>query len=135
MLQQNRQFMTQFFERFAPPSAQGNVGLATQRVQAQNNRELRLTEFTKIVPQFNGRSSNPADAEYWINEVEKAFRVGQIPDDMKVPLAEFQLKERANDWWVTLKPNIRVEELNWQGFKDRFYLRYFPSSTRDQMLS
>ena len=54
---------------------------------------------------------------------------------MTVPLAEFQLKERANDWWVTLKPNIRVEELTWQGFKDRFYLRYFPALTRDQMLS
>ena len=48
-----------------------------------------MTEFTKIAPQFNGRSSNPVDAEYWINEVEKAFRVGQIPDDMKVLLAEF----------------------------------------------
>ena len=127
--------MTQFFERFAPPPAQGNVGPAAQGVQAQNNRELKLTEFTKIVPQFNGRSSDPADAEYWINEVEKAFRVGQIPEDMKVPLAEFQLKERVNDWWVTLKPNIKVEELTWQGFKDRFYLRHFPSSTRDQMLN
>ena len=94
-----------------------------------------MTEFSKIAPQFNGRSSDPADAEYWINEVEKAFKAGQILYDMKVPLAEFQLKERANDWWVTLKSNIRVEDLTWQGFKDRFYLRYFPSSTRDQMLS
>ena len=104
-------------------------------MQAQNNRELRLTEFTKIAPQFNGQSSDPADVEYWINEVEKAFRARQITDDMKVSLVEFQLKKRANDWWVTLKSNIRVEEMTWQGFKDRFYLSYFPSLTRDQMLS
>ena len=108
MLQQNQQFMTQFFERFASLPAQGNVGPASPGIQTQNNKELRLTEFTKIAPQFNGRSSDPANAEYWINEVEKAFKAGQIPDDMKVPLVEFQLKERANDWWVTLKPNIRV---------------------------
>ena len=48
-------------------------------------------------------------------------------------LAEFQLKERANNWWVSKKASLR-EEVNWAGFKVLFYEKYFPESTKDKML-
>ena len=117
--QQNQQFMAQqqqqnqqFLERLIPQSAPTNVGLAKQDRPVQNHRELKLHEFTKLASKFNGRSSDPADAEFWMNEIEKAFRASETPEDMKVPLLEYQLKERVNDWWVAMKPTIRAEELN-----------------------
>ena len=48
-------------------------------------------------------------------------------------LTEFQLKERANDWWVAKKASLR-EGVNWAGFKVLFYEKYFPESTKDKML-
>ena len=48
-------------------------------------------------------------------------------------LAEFQLKELANDWRVAEKASMR-EEVNWPGFKVLFYEKYFPESTKDKIL-
>ena len=49
-------------------------------------------------------------------------------------LAEYQLKDEANDWWVPKKANL-TEQVNWTGFKVLFFEKYFPSCTRDKMLS
>ena len=67
------------------------------RERPTQSREIKLAEFTKLAPPFIRTSFDPADAEYWINDVEKAFSTSEIPEAMKVPLVEFQLKERAND--------------------------------------
>ena len=48
-------------------------------------------------------------------------------------LAEYQLKERANDWWTAKKASIR-DAVDWEGFKTLFYEKYFPESTKDKML-
>ena len=88
--QQNQQLLKQLI----PQPAQANVG---QVRQVQNPRGWKLPEFAKLALQFTGKLTNLADAEYWMNETEKAFGAGDISEDMKVPLAEFQLKERAND--------------------------------------
>ena len=42
-----------------------------------------------MAPQFTGKSFNLVDAKYWINEVEKALTVGEIPKAMKVSLVSF----------------------------------------------
>ena len=81
---QQQQQNQQFLERLIPQPAQANVG---QVRQVQNPREWKLSEFAKLAPQFSGRSTDPANAEYWINEIEKAFRAGDILEDMMVPLA------------------------------------------------
>ena len=49
-------------------------------------------------------------------------------------LAEYQLKEEANNWWVSKKANQR-EPVTWEQFKEMFFEHYFPSSTRDKMFS
>ena len=103
-----------------------------QEQQAQV-KEVKLLEFIKLAPPFTGESPDPAIAENWIVEVEKAFSACQTPEELKMPLAEFQLKARAHDWWSTKKMSLQ-EEVNWIRFKELFYENYFPSSTRDKML-
>ena len=72
-------------------------------------------------------------AEKWISEVEKTFKAFEVPDASKMSLAEFQLKEQANDWWTAKKASMK-DEVNGVGFKVLFYEKYFPDSTKDKML-
>ena len=130
MLTVMQQQQQQFFQLFAPQAQAAVVPPQVRPVQA---RELRLPEFTKLAPQFTGQSPDPMVAENWVNEVEKTFKAFEVPEASKLSLAEFQLKERANDWWVAKKASMG-EEVGWTGFKVLFYEKYFPESTKDKML-
>ena len=48
-------------------------------------REVKLPEFSKLAPQFDGKSSDPVDAENWIMRVEKSFSAFKVPERMKIP--------------------------------------------------
>ena len=97
-------------------------------------KRIGLPEFSKLAPQFDGKFSDLADVEFWVTEVEKAFSGCRITEENKMALAEYQLKSDANDWWVAKKRNTS-EAITWEGCKVMFYEKYFPSSTRDKMLS
>ena len=136
--QQNQQFLVQqqqqFFQQFAQQAQarQAQVGQVVERpVQA---REVRLPEFAKLAPEFDGKSPDPVVAENWVIEIEKTFKASNVSEAMKMPLAEFQLKDTANDWWVGEKAGQQAE-VTWTAFKELFYKKYFPQSTRDAMLS
>lgn len=45
--------------------------------------------FIKLALPFPGKSTDPAIAESWIIEVEKAFSVCQMPEEFKMPFAKF----------------------------------------------
>ena len=70
-----------------------------------------LPGFIKLAPPFTEESFDPAVAENWIIEVEKAFSTCQTPEELKMPLTEFQLKERAHDWRSTKNMSLQ-EEVN-----------------------
>ena len=78
--------------------AQANVEAAAVAGNRQAQaREVRLTEFSKLAPRFNGRLNDPVDAENWIMGVEKSFVAFDVVERMKMPYAEFQLEEFADD--------------------------------------
>ena len=54
---------------------------------------MRLPEFAKLAPEFDGRSYDPIDAENWVGHVEKAFAAFEIPDRKKMSMAGFQMAE------------------------------------------
>ena len=57
-----------------------------------------MPEFAKLVPEFDRKSSDLVDTENWVIRVEKIFLAFEVPDKLKMPMAEFQLKLNANDW-------------------------------------
>ena len=96
MLMQRQQQMQQqqaFFQQFNPQPGNGVAPVGQQYVQP-----IGLPEFSKLAPQFHGKSTDPLDAEFWVTEVEKAFSGCRITDENKMALAEYQLKLDANDW-------------------------------------
>ena len=132
LVQQQQQFFQQFTQQARPVGQEGPAaptGLGPARV-----REVRLPEFVNLTPDFTGKALDPVIAENWIKEMEKAFKAFAVTDDMKMSLAEYKLKETANDWWTSESANQR-DPVTWENFKEMFYRKYFPQSTREQMMS
>lgn len=78
------------------------------------------------------RTTDPADAEGWMNVLEKCFKVMRCLDDRKVELATFLLKKEADYWWRTFESQYHdTNEINWNEFKNAFYEKYYPRSYKD----
>ena len=78
---------------------------------------------------FMGDKFDLTVAKSWIEELEKAFRACQIPEDQKLSMAAFLLKRDANNWW---KRVIRdLVQPTWQTFRDEFFQEYFSDATRE----
>ena len=63
--------------------------MGVQGDRPAQEREVKLPEFSKLAPRFDGKSSDPVDAENWIMRVEKSFSAFEVPERMKMPLTEF----------------------------------------------
>ena len=103
LVQQQQQFFQQFTQQARPIGQEGPanpIGLRPAKV-----REVRLPEFVNLTPDFTGKALDPMIAENWIKEMEKAFKAFAVADDMKMSLAEYKLKETANDWWTSESAN------------------------------
>ena len=73
---------------------------------------------------------DPIKAEGWIIELEKAFAACQVPEDRKVDLAIYLMKQDAYNWWM-LNSEEFVRPILWNTFKDAFFLKYIPSTVRE----
>ena len=87
-----------------------------------------------MVPKFFGSQTDPTAAEIWIEELEKSFEICEVPDDKKVGVAVYQLKEDAYNWWREERVKIQGP-LTWERFREVFFRRYYSDSTREQMVS
>ncbi|TYK11538.1 uncharacterized protein E5676_scaffold1301G00020 [Cucumis melo var. makuwa] len=87
---------------------------------------------------FEG-STDPVDAENWLNMLEKCFDVMKCPEDRKVRLATFLLQKEAEGWWKSiLAMRSDARALDWQTFRGIFEDKYYPSTyceaKRDEFL-
>ncbi|KAA0043589.1 uncharacterized protein E5676_scaffold2208G00290 [Cucumis melo var. makuwa] len=87
---------------------------------------------------FEG-STDPADAENWLNMLEKCFDVMNCPEERKVRLATFLLQKEAEGWWKSiLARHSDARALDWQTFRGIFEDKYYPSTyceaKRDEFL-
>ncbi|KAA0044984.1 retrotransposon protein, putative, Ty3-gypsy subclass [Cucumis melo var. makuwa] len=87
---------------------------------------------------FEG-STDPADAEDWLNMLEKCFDVMNCPKERKVRLATFLLQKEAEGWWKSILARLSdARTLDWQTFKGIFEDKYYPSTyyeaKRDEFL-
>ncbi|KAA0053247.1 DNA/RNA polymerases superfamily protein [Cucumis melo var. makuwa] len=87
---------------------------------------------------FEG-STDPADAENWLNMLEKCFDVMNCPEERKVRLATFLLQKEAEGWWKSiLARRSDAHALDWKTFRGIFEDKYYPSTyceaKRDEFL-
>ncbi|KAH7661241.1 Zinc finger CCHC-type protein [Dioscorea alata] len=93
-----------------------------------------LTEFGRYAPPPFAGTTNPTVSGYWISQIERTFRATQSPDEDKVRLASFMLRDSAAQWFkneLHLKRDSSFR--TWKQFKEAFHAKYFSMSRRTQM--
>ena len=104
-----------------------------QNAGAGVNADVRMLEafLRNHPPTFKGRY-DPDGAQTWLKEVERIFRVMQCTDDQKVRFGTHMLAEEADDWWVSLLPELEQGDavVTWAVFRREFLNRYFPEDVR-----
>ncbi|KAI5339093.1 hypothetical protein L3X38_018365 [Prunus dulcis] len=82
----------------------------TESSEIKRVKELGAREFVG--------STNPAEAESWITEVERIFGVLKCPVGDRVHLATFLLKGNAYLWWKAVKKGYEnPAAINWEEFQ------------------
>ncbi|XP_057972804.1 uncharacterized protein LOC131160951 [Malania oleifera] len=74
-------------------------------------------------------------AEAWVKKTKRILEIIHYIDKQRVLYATFQLSGEARRWWTTVslleKQSVRPTEMTWSCFKEVFFKRYLPASTRD----
>ena len=69
-----------------------------------------MIEFKRLSPPTFERTTKPMEAEKWITEMEKVFRVLESSKGEKVAYAAYMLRGDAYDWW-RLEEEKRGQEI------------------------
>ncbi|MQL67746.1 hypothetical protein Taro_000040 [Colocasia esculenta] len=95
-----------------------------------------MERFKRMAPPSFKGESQPLLAESWLREIEKIFRAIRFPEEDKVSLATYMLKERADVWWSSLF-RTRFEdgavEVAWDKFVRPFRAKFVPEHIQDKM--
>ena len=80
-------------------------------------------EFKKIKPTSFDRESRTGEEEkYWLFNIKKYFQVYNYSSNMKVRMTVYNLKGKANIWWMDLNIShgLKEKNLEWSEFKKLF---------------
>ncbi|XP_057981297.1 uncharacterized protein LOC131166739 [Malania oleifera] len=99
------------------------------------NQGCTIDQFTHLKPSTFEGGTDLIKAETWMQEMEKILVVLNCTEEQKVLFATFKLTREAKQWWHAVK---LLEEqqavpivMTWGHFKQVFYDRYFPATTRN----
>jgi len=105
---------------------------AQPRAIVPPTRAVTMEDVLKHKPsKFNGKAT-PDEADAWLRECEKIFRVLQCTEAQQLNFATFLLVGDAKYWWTGMQQQMqtRQEEVNWVNFRKRFLEKYFPDSAK-----
>ena len=60
---------------------------------------MTLATFLKVRPPTFRGTSNPTDADNWIQAMERALQAQQVPEEQWVEFGIYQLQGEARYWW------------------------------------
>ena len=84
-------------------------------------------EFKKIKPtSFDGETRTREEAEAWLLDINKYFKLYNYSGNMKVGMVVYNLKGKSIIWWKSLKISHGLKEnnLEWSEFKRLFKKQY-----------
>lgn len=126
-------------------TSMGNLEQAMEsiaRAFVSNKRARSVKERVSLINQvrdmdaahFSG-STDPADAEEWMRNLEKIFHMLRCSDDQKVFLARFLLEGSAYDWWTWIERDyLEPSTITWEEFRRQFNDKYIPHAYLDAKL-
>ncbi|XP_052109263.1 uncharacterized protein LOC127741229 [Arachis duranensis] len=64
---------------------------------------MTLSTFLKVHPPTFRGTSNPIDADNWIQAIERALQAQQVLDEQWVKFGTYQLHGEAQHWWQGMR--------------------------------
>ncbi|XP_021899486.1 uncharacterized protein LOC110815837 [Carica papaya] len=106
-------------------------------VPAPYNSELAVMDpdchrkFMRLHPPTFTGTKNFIEAEGWLKEIEKAFRVLGVTSEHKVIMATYLLVGEADHWWKFRQTTLPIP-ITWERFRRAFNAKYFLAQLRHQ---
>ncbi|TYJ98703.1 reverse transcriptase [Cucumis melo var. makuwa] len=124
-------------EQFARTTKE--IGRPDRAEPSDPEKAYRIKRLKKLGATVFEGSTDPADAENWLNMLEKCFDVMNCLEERKVRSATFLLQKEAEGWWKSiLARRSDARALDWQTFRGIFEDKYYPSTyceaKRDEFL-
>ena len=94
-----------------------------------------IKDFKALVPPVFRGGINFLEAEHWLKEVKKIMDVLEVPEERRVSLASFMLRDEADSWWDMVKSTHDVPHMGWTQFEELLLAKYFPEAMRRQKRS
>ena len=89
-----------------------------------------IKDFKALVPPVFRGGINFLEAEHWLKEVKKILDVLEVPEERRVSLASFMLRDEADSWWDMVKRTHDVPHMGWTQFEELPLAKYFPEAMR-----
>ncbi|XP_074323888.1 uncharacterized protein LOC141660803 [Apium graveolens] len=83
-------------------------------------------------PEFKGEV-DPVATRIWLKEMEKAFTLTQVSDNLKSDYTSYFLKGEANYWWESTRALKGEVPVSWTRFTELFLDKYFPEYLQSQL--
>ncbi|GJU50247.1 putative reverse transcriptase domain-containing protein [Tanacetum coccineum] len=91
----------------------------------------------QVREEYRNGASGSVDAENWISHMEKIFDVMGCDDVFKARLAVYKFEGDALAWWKAYKQakggDAWILTLSWAGFKELFFLQFFPRAEQERL--
>ena len=94
-----------------------------------------IKDFKELVPLVFRGGINFLEAEHWLKEVKKILDVLEVPEERRVSLTSFMLRDEADSWWDMVKSTHDVPHMGWTQFEELLLAKYFPEAMRRQKRS
>ncbi|XP_016168119.1 uncharacterized protein LOC107610599 [Arachis ipaensis] len=72
---------------------------------------MTLSSFLKVHPLTFRGTSNPIDADNWIQAIERELQAQQVPKEQWVEFGTYQLQGEAQHWWQGMRRILQPDEL------------------------
>ncbi|XP_075499216.1 uncharacterized protein LOC142537596 [Primulina tabacum] len=115
--------MNRFFAQFA-----GNDVAARQA-----RPEAVYERFRRMKPKEFSGTTDPMIAEGWIKSIEVIFAFMMMEDADKVRCATFLFSGDARLWWESASVALDLATLNWEGFKEILFSKYFTEDVHSRL--
>ncbi|KAL8119402.1 hypothetical protein AgCh_016792 [Apium graveolens] len=132
-LQQQQQQQQQLIQQQQQQIQQQQLQIQQQHEMRGANQGVSFKSFQAVKPpEFKGEV-DPVAARIWLKEMEKAFALTKVSEDLKTDYASCFLRNDSNYWWESTRALDGEGPVPWARFTELFLEKYFPACLQSQM--
>ncbi|KAL8147136.1 hypothetical protein AgCh_004741 [Apium graveolens] len=132
-LQQQQQQQQQLIQQQQQKIQQQQLQIQQQHEMRGANQGVSFKSFQEVKPpEFKGEV-DPVAAKIWLKEMEKAFALTKVSEDLKTDYASYFLRNDSNYWWESTRALEGEGPVSWARFTELFLEKYFPDCLQGQM--